>query len=325
MGAMFVFQIIFLVILVLVIFAIIRVSITLKHNDRINKYTVTKLNNSRVTIGDKVVSVYYRFRERIVRFLEKSVYFKKKEKRYEKFDYIDNPMNIIATKFCIAILFFIGYFISSIYKSNFNFAFMLLFMIIGYFVLDIYLYFNQKIRNKHIEADLLKAIMIMNNAFKSGYNIIQGIDVVSKDLNGPISEEFSKISSYLNYGLEIKDAFERFYDRVNIPDARYIISSLSLINITGGNLVGIFDSIEKSFTNKKRIKDELNSMTSSSKLVFYILLIMPVLIVSLLLLLSPDYYSPLFKNPFGIFIILFSLILYVGYIFIIRKILKVDL
>ena len=202
---------------------------------------------------------------------------------------------------------------------------MLLFMIIGYFVLDIYLYFNQKIRNKHIEADLLKAIMIMNNAFKSGYNIIQGIDVVSKDLNGPISEEFSKISSDLNYGLEIKDAFERFYDRVNIPDARYIISSLSLINITGGNLVGIFDSIEKSFTNKKRIKDELNSMTSSSKLVFYILLIMPVLIVSLLLLLSPDYYSPLFKNPFGIFIILFSLILYVGYIFIIRKILKVDL
>ena len=325
MGAMFVFQIIFLVILILVIFAIIRVSTSLKHNDRINKYTINKLNNTRVTIGDKVVSVYYRFRERIVRFLEKSVYFKKKEKRYEKFDYIDNPMNIIATKFCIAILFFIGYFISSIYKSNFNFAFMLLFMIIGYFVLDIYLYFNQKIRNKHIEADLLKAIMIMNNAFKSGYNIIQGIDVVSKDLNGPISEEFSKISSDLNYGLEIKDAFERFYDRVNIPDARYIISSLSLINITGGNLVGIFDSIEKSFTNKKRIKDELNSMTSSSKLVFYILLIMPVLIVSLLLLLSPDYYSPLFKNPFGIFIILFSLILYVGYIFIIRKILKVDL
>ena len=78
---MFVFQIIFLVILILVIFAIIRVSTSLKHNDRINKYTINKLNNTRVTIGDKVVSVYYRFRERIVRFLEKSVYFKKKENR----------------------------------------------------------------------------------------------------------------------------------------------------------------------------------------------------------------------------------------------------
>ena len=164
----------------------------------------------------------------------------------------------------------------------------------------------------------------MNNAFKSGYSITQALNFVSKDLTGPISDEFKKISNDLNYGLELKDVFDRFYKRVKLDDIKYITSSLSLLNLTGGNLVGVFNNIEKSFTNKKRINDELNAMTSSSKLVFYILLVMPIVIISILLLLSPTYFSPMVKNPLGILLCFIALILYIIYVVIIRKILKVE-
>lgn len=304
---------------------VIKFSKAIKLNDRLSKYTVNNDKRKNLSIGDRINIFYNKVRDGLAKSLKKSDYFKRRSKKYERYSYIDNnPLSIFATKFCISIIIGIIYTLSAIYKGNFNPMILLFIMVIGYFIYNAYLMINEKIRYKNIEADLLKAIIIMNNAFKSGYNITQAIDFVSKDLTGPISEEFMKISQDLKYGLELKDVFDRFYDRVRIEDALIMSSSLSLLNLTGGNLVGIFNSIEKSFTNKKRLRDELNAMTSSSKLVYYILLVMPIIIVLLLLILSPDYYAPLFANPIGYLIIILSLILYIGYFLIIRKILKVD-
>ena len=97
-----------------------------------------------------------------------------------------------------------------------------------------------------------------------------------------------------------------------------------MLNLTGGNLVGVFTNIENSFTNNKRLKDELNSMTASSKLVYYCLLTMPILLTGILLLISPDYFAPLLTTPFGYLIILLIIILYISYILIIKRILRIE-
>lgn len=318
-------RIIVLFIILIIIFVIIRMNKANKYNNQLSKYTVKNEKNQKTSLGDFLVNIYNKFKSFMVNSLKKSFYFKNRSKKYERFSYLNNnPLDIFATKFSISIIFGFIYFLSSLYNNNFDIFILLLFMLIGYFVYNLYLLINESIRNKHIESDLLKAIIIMNNAFKSGYTVTQAIDFVSKDLNGPISDEFKRISNDLNHGLELKDAFDRFYNRVRIEDALIITSSLSMLNTTGGNIVGIFSSIERSFTNKKRIKDELNAMTSSSKLVFYILLCMPIVIISLLLLLSPSYFAPLINNPVGILIIFVTIILYFSYIFIIRKILRVE-
>ncbi len=317
-------QIVLFIIIIFIIVIVFKQTKSNKYNARLSKYTVNNNSIKTISLGDYCNLVYNRFRDAIVKFLQESIYFRNKARKYERFEFIDKPLEIIATKFCLSLLFGFLYLISSLYKNNFDFMVLLLFMIIGYLIYNIYLLINEKMRNKLIEADLLKAIIIMNNAFKSGYNITQALNFVAKDLTGPISAEFKKISSDLNYGLDLKDVFDRFYRRVKIDDINYITSSLSLLNLTGGNLVGVFNNIEKSFTNKKRIKDELNAMTSSSKLVFYILLFMPLVVISILLLLSPSYFSPMIKNPLGILLIFIAVILYIIYIIVIRKILRVE-
>jgi tight adherence protein B len=318
-------QILISIIIVGLLIKVLKVSKAFRYSERLNKYTVNKKEEEKLSLGDKILDKYSKLKKVIIKMLSSSMYFKKKAIRYERFGYLNNsPLGIIATKICFSLIAGAIYLISSVYKSNFDFFFLLLLMTIGYFIYDLYLIASEKIRNKMIEEDLLKAIIIMNNAFKSGYTITQAIEIVSKDLTGPISDEFKKIGNDLKYGLELKDVFERFYNRVRIDDAKYITSSLSLLNLTGGNLVGIFTSIEKSFTNRKRLRDELNAMTSSSKLVFYILLVMPILIISLLLILSPEYYEPLFTSALGYLICLIAILLYLSYILIIRKILKVD-
>lgn len=89
-------------------------------------------------------------------------------------------------------------------KITFNSYFLLLIVVISFFIYDIYLKILYKKRRLIIENDLLSAIIIMNNAFKSGLNIMQAVDVVKNELNGPIQDEFKRISTDISYGLTLE-------------------------------------------------------------------------------------------------------------------------
>lgn len=327
MNLEMIIKIILLIVLAITTVMIVRASFAVKYNNRLSKFVINKETEKNNSIGDYLYNLYSKVHDMLAHLLAKSYYYKLKSKSFDKYNYNgknNNGLNIIATKFLTSIIFGLIYFISSSLNSNYSFMVMILWMLIGYLVYNVYLKFVETRHIKAVENDLLKAVVIMNNAFKSGFNITQAVDMVTKDLSGPISKEFKRIANDLKYGLEIKDVFERFYERVKIDDAKYITSSLSLLNLTGGNLVGIFSNIEKSFTNNKRIKDELNAMTSSSKLVYYILLFIPVVLTLTLILVNNTYFNPLFSSPIGIIIIVLIVLLYISYILIIKKILKVD-
>ena len=308
-------KLILILLLLFIIIYTIKLTKSLKLSSRINKYTINNKDKS-ISVGDYFYNSYLKFKNILISILSKSAYFKNKSKKFNKYAYKDNNgISIIATKFCISMICGILYILYSLFQNS---------MFLSYYTYNVVLNIEINRRNKLIENDLLKAIVIMNNAFKSGYNITQAVDMVVKDLSGPIKEEFAKISYDLEYGLDLKDVFDRFYERAKVEDIKYITSTLSLLNLTGGNLVGVFSNIENSFTNNKRLKDELNSMTASSKLVYYCLLAMPILLTTVLLIISPDYFAPLITNPIGIVIILLIIILYISYILIIKRILKVD-
>ena len=190
-------------------------------------------------------------------------------------------------------------------------------------ILDIiYAYKYHKYRKK-IEKDLLQAIIIMNNCFKSGRSITQAIEIVAEQLDGAISDEFKKMSLELSFGLDIEVVFDRFAKRIKLEEAAYLTSSLSVLNKTGGNIIKVFTSIEKTLFNRQKLNLELKSLTGSSRIIMYALTVMPVLFVIVISLINKDYYAPLFTHPLGFIIIGVIAILYVTYIIVVRKIMKV--
>ncbi len=249
---------------------------------------------------------------------EKYISYEEKEKK-ESMDYI-------AIKILLGCGFSLLYLITILFHFNMqNIMPLLLVFLLGFFVLDVLLALAFKRKKREIEEDLLKAIIIMNNSFKSGKNIMQAISNVKKELDGPIADEFKKIYMDITYGLSLEVVFERFYERVKLEDAKYIASSLTLLNKTGGNIVRVFVSIEKSFFNKKKMSDELKSLTSASIFVFRVLTFLPLVFTLLILILNPTYFNPLFESVLGFICLFLILLLYVAYIVVIKKVLKVKL
>ena len=296
---------------------------------RFVKYTVKPLKDNNKSVFDKmfikVQSIIYRISDSLDRF--ESV--RKGSKKYQKYvDSFNNnkysAIDFISAKIIISFVFLVAtVIIQTLRFKILNIFEFVIPMVIGYYILDIvYAYKYHKYRKK-IEKDLLQAIIIMNNCFKSGRSITQAISIVAEQLDGAISDEFKKMSLELSFGLEIEVVFDRFAKRIKLEEAAYLTSSLSVLNKTGGNIIKVFTSIEKTLFNRQKLNLELKSLTGSSRIIMYALTIMPVLFVIVISLINKDYYAPLFTSPLGFIIIGIILILYVTYIIVVRKIMKV--
>ncbi|MBE6154604.1 MAG: hypothetical protein E7163_03430 [Firmicutes bacterium] len=323
---------IFLILLVIgVILYLLRLYRAVKLEKRIAPFSIVSNKDNELSLFDNLYENISKIIKKLSKILIKSEILKKYALKYEKYISYENRnekegMDYISIKLLLGFIVIVLSFITQMFHEiNIDFMFLLTIFIISFFIPDIMLNIEYSKKRKKVEEDLLKAIIIMNNAFSSGRNIIQAVETVKKELKGPIQDEFEKIYLDITYGLDLDLVFKRFYERVELEDAKYITSSLTLLNKTGGDIVKVFSMIEKSIFDKKNLKNELNSLTASSNFVFKMLVAMPFILISIIFILNPTYFNPMITTPFGIIVLVFTILLYILYILVIKKVLRVEL
>ena len=277
-------QIVLIFTIVIIVTLFIRLNNAVKLEKRISRYSV-RYDNSRdnTSMFDKVLKKYLSFIKKQRKKIRKL--FPTLVKRYEKYVASDNikAADYVTNKIVISCLFVLLTIIANIIQSKLVTIWQLLFsMAFGFFILDLVLIIQRKFNKKKIENEMLRAIIIMNNAFKSGKSTIQAVEIASRKLPNPVGYEFKKIYEEMQYGMSVDTVFDRFSKRVNIEEAEYLSSSLTILNKTGGNIVAVFDSIEKTLFDKKKLKEELKNTTTVSKLVVRIMLIVPLVFILLI-------------------------------------------
>lgn len=325
----FIIQTIIMVLLAFIIFYLILYNNSLKLEKRISKYSIESIKNNSVSLFDLIYNEYKKLIIYLTKMFNKSIIIKKYASKYNKYITYENDKDIVAmdyvsNKVLICILFILIIIFARIIEGIFpSFIDLLISSLLGFFSIDIYFKFYDYIKKKQIEQDLLNAIIIMNNAFRSGRSTMQAIEIVAKELKGPISQEFKKMHLEISYGLSLDVVFERFSKRIESEEVSYITSSLSILNKTGGNIIKVFSSIEKMLFNKRKLKQEMKSLTSSANMISKILLIMPFVFVAVIFLLNPTYFTPLFNTSLGNILLIIIVIIYALYAFIVNKIMKV--
>lgn len=321
-------QSIVFVILIIVAFSIIRFKKSVSLEKRVSKYSLDSLKNQNKSLLESFHSIYRHIIQSLSKSLKKSEFIKKYAKRYEKYlvlyEEFKDAIEIIANKIMIGLIFIlIAIFSKMLQYQILNFYEMLIPFLIGFYLPDIILIPRYKLYRNHLENDLLQAITVMNNAFKSGRSITQAVELVSTELDGPIAHEFAKIYMELNFGLEIDVVFDRFSKRVKMEEIAYLTASLSVLSKTGGNIIKVFSSIEENLFNKKKLKLELQSLTGTSKIIVTALYLVPALFIVFVSLVSPGYFEPFYTTKLGFIFMGIILILYVIYIYSVNKIMKV--
>lgn len=290
---------------------------------RIARYSLRMEAQEELSYFDKMIEKY----QKIIKKFQKNEKLMKYSSKYEKYAQVGEGLgaiqfviNKLVIAFCFIVLVIISYAIQGKMIGFIGFIFS---FIIGYYIYDIYLIFSKKRRTQKIKTDMLRAVIIMNNAFKAGKSTLQAVEIASHDLPYPIAREFEKIYQDMSYGLSVDVAFMRFAKRVKLEEANYIASSLTILNKTGGNIINVFTSIEKTLFDKKKLEEDLKNSTAASNLVVKVLMIIPILFILMIYVISPDYFEPLFASALGYMILFIVLLMFVIYIYLLNKIMKV--
>ena len=329
--SVYIFQLIFMAILALIALGILIYNKSLKLEKRISRFSINPIKDESLSLFDSITRRISGVVSKLDKVLYKSEFLKKYSKRYAKYIRTNNQINktnmdFISTKvLCSIVCIIIAIFAKTIKLKIFNIYDIYLPLVFGFFLPDFIYYYKYRTYRKKLENDLLQAIIIMNNSFKSGRSITQAINLVSKELEGPMAEEFKKMNLELSFGLGMDVVFNRLYERIGIEEIAYLTASLTILNQTGGNIVEVFNSIEKSLFNKKKLRLELKSLTSGSRMIVNVLMIVPIAFILLIWIINPTYFLPLFTNNLGIILIGIVTTYYILYIIVIRKLLKVKI
>ncbi|MGM9848985.1 MAG: type II secretion system F family protein [Bacilli bacterium] len=320
-------QIIIMIVLFCIIILLLRQRKAIEYERRIARYSISPLEYKDKSFADIVYDKYYKEVTKLSKILNRSKFITKKSLKYEKYlGYLPNfeVIDFISNKIIISIIYIIITIFSITLQTRVvTILELIINLTIGYYLLDIYLYYRQKYMKKVIEKQVLKAVIVMNNAFKAGKSTMQAIYIASQELAPPLNYEFKRMYNEMQYGLSIDVVFDRLSKRVDNEAIQYLASSLIILNKTGGNIIKVFSSIERTLFDNQKLNEELKNLTASSNVVVKILLCIPFIFTFLIFILSPTYFNPLFESPLGHIVILLIILIFISYIWFLQKIMKV--
>lgn len=323
--AQFIIGVVFLIVIILMI----KFFKAVYYENKITPFTVKPVGEKKPGLLDNLTVFGKKVIVKISKVLRKSTFLTNYSKKYEIYNpilTIDNndSMNFVTLKLLVAIfVLIITFFSKTVQLKVLSYYELIIPFLFGYYLPNVLYKIKYRLYYNKLENDLLQAIIIMNNAFKSGRSITQAMELVTHELDGPIKEEFQKMSSELNLGLSIEDVFKRFSKRINLDEIAYLTASLSILNKTGGNIIEVFSSIEKSLFAKKKLKLEMKSLTGASRMIVAILFLVPFLFIAFILVISPTYFLPLFNSKIGWIFISIMVVIYLAYIWFVKKIMDV--
>ena len=99
-------------------------------------------------------------------------------------------------------------------------------LVLGFFIPDFYLYQKAYNRSQQLERELPDAIDLLTISVESGLGFDAACQQVSKNTQGPLSEEFSRMLREMQIGQSRSAALRGMAERTNVADVRGFVSAM---------------------------------------------------------------------------------------------------
>ena len=211
-----------------------------------------------------------------------------------------------------------------LYKLNLNLFIAIILYLVGYYIIDIILYFEYSNKVLKMDNNLTKVMIVMNNGYRVNKNHREVIDAIIEEVREPLKSEFKIVRNDLSKGLDISNSLFRMYERTGIEKVLYMSELLGLNVKYGISIIDICDALEKIICKKEKREFYLLRLKNTNKLVISLLAIIPLFVVGLLIIMNYDLFLMLELNKI-IIITLGELFIYIVYMFVILSVFRREL
>lgn len=184
---------------------------------------------------------------------------------------------------------------------------------------------DKKQRFELFEEQLPEALDLMSRALRSGYPFNEAMHYIADEMPDPIGHEFRITFDEINYGRDIKDAFN--YMIIRVPSFNLIATTTAILiqRESGGNLAELLDKISDVLRKRFRFQRRVKTITAEGRMSAWVLSLLPFAVFLAISIGSPKYVKPLFTTDAGNIMLAVGLILQVLGAFWCRKLIDFDI
>lgn len=180
-------------------------------------------------------------------------------------------------------------------------------------------------RLKRFNNMLADTIAMMANSLRSGYSMLQSMELVSKEMAPPISDEFHRVIAEVGLGLAPEAALANLTRRIKSLDLEIMVMAINVQREVGGNLSVILDTLAHTIRERVRIKGEIKTLTAQAQLSGYVISFLPLGLGFVIYTIEPAQMSFFWTNLSCGLPMMIATLLFMGVgFFIMRKITQIE-
>ncbi|MCL6629208.1 MAG: type II secretion system F family protein [Armatimonadetes bacterium] len=180
-------------------------------------------------------------------------------------------------------------------------------------------------RRAAFDAQIVDALMMIASSLRSGFSFLRAMQMVSKEMQPPISKEFERAINEMNVGRPLEDALRGIATRVRSYDFDLVVTAVTIQHQVGGNLADVLEAIAATIRDRLRIQGEIRALTAEGRISGIVLIALPIGLAILLTLLRPGYMGTLFQESIGRLMIAVAVVLQIIGALVIHRMLQVDI
>jgi tight adherence protein B len=181
---------------------------------------------------------------------------------------------------------------------------------------------------KRREAKFLEAfpdaVDVIVRGIKAGLPLLDSLKLIASEADEPVRSEMRAIIDTQTIGIPLGEACVKLYDRMPLAEANFFGIVISIQQRAGGNLSEALGNLSRVLRDRKKMKAKIKAMSMEAKASGAIIGALPLVVMVLVYITSPQYISTLWTESLGRMMLLGSAVWMSMGIFVMRKMINFD-
>jgi tight adherence protein B len=160
---------------------------------------------------------------------------------------------------------------------------------------------RSRIANRQMlfEARLMDLTLGLANGLRSGAALPQCLEVVARDIGGPMQEELAIVLHEYRLGIDLPESLNRLCQRMPGEDLYLLATSVRLTLQSGGSLAEVLDKINDTIRNRTEFKEKLRTMTAQGRFEAIAMAAAPLVAFVMLYFINNELMKPMLQTKIG--------------------------
>ena len=154
-------------------------------------------------------------------------------------------------------------------------------------------------RQKKFTAHFADAMDIIVRGVRTGLPLGDCLKIIAHESPDPLGAEFRRVVEGESLGIPIEVCLDQMYERMPISEVNFFATVLNIQKTTGGNLGEALANLSNVLRGRKILREKIKALSAEAKVSAMIIGSLPIVVMILVTIASPDYMNDLYKTTTG--------------------------